>query len=66
MSLEYFTNYEKLCLSCSIQEIQVIYPLVPRGQIEEDIKQMRKINTEWEKAKFERFLHKIKNLIYGY
>lgn len=66
MSFEYLTDYERMCLTASVDEIQRAYPLVPRPQIEQDIKLMKAMDTAWERAKFRRFLRKVRGFIYRF
>ena len=65
MSFEYLTHYDRLCLTTSVEEIRAAYPHISPVQIEQEVKLMKAMETEWEKAKFRRFLRKIRAFIYG-
>lgn len=64
MSQEYLSHYEQLCLVATPTEIKQAYPRLSIKQIKLDIELMKAMNTEWERAKFRRFLRKIRHLIY--
>ncbi len=64
MSQEYLSHYERMCLKAAAAEIKQVFPRLSMRQIKHDIELMKAVNTEWEKAKFRKFLRKIRHLIY--
>lgn len=64
MRFEYLTNYEKLCLTASVEEIHRVYPRLSKKQIESDMNLMKAADAEWERAKFRRFLRNLSWAIY--
>ena len=62
----YLTDYERMCLRSSVEEIHRAYPNLSQTQIEQDIKLMKAMDTAWEKARFRRFARRIKSLIYRF
>ena len=63
---EFLTEYEKLCLTVSVEVIQKNYPLVSLNQIRDDIEAIRPLDTPWEQAKFRNYLGKIRGVIYRF
>ena len=65
MDTAYLTNYERMLLTGTVEEIQQAFPNVLRQQIENDMAEIKAQDTEWERAKLRRFLRKIKHLIWS-
>lgn len=62
----HFTHYERMCLTKTAEEVWGLYPKLSLPEIREDIKRMKAQDTEWERARFLRFLKSVKHLIYKF
>jgi hypothetical protein len=64
MRFAYLSDYERLCLSVSIEEIARVYPKLPVCQIERDVFHMKSMDKVWQKAIRRRLPWKLRVLIY--
>lgn len=62
----YLTDYERMCLTKTEEEILDLYPNLSLPEIREDTRRMKTQDTEWERAKFRRFLKSVKHLVYRF
>ncbi len=65
MSQKYLSEYDRLCLRATVEEIQAIHPNLSREQIIKDIEEIKAQDTEWGRASVRRHLKKIKAFIWG-